>query len=62
MTVDNRNDFNEEVLTFFEHQSGLSVEGNGQRLIFYRASKRVKPKEIRSFFKEGFRVVGLFKG
>ena len=57
-----RNLFNEEALAFFEHQSGLSVEGNGERLIFYRASKRVEPGEIRSFFKEGFRVYGLFKG
>ena len=54
--------FNDEILAFFERQTGLSVEGNGERLIFYRASKRVKPEEVRSFFEEGFRVFALLKG
>ncbi len=53
--------FTDEVLAFFENKPGLSVEGNGQRIIFYRAAKRVKPEEIRSFFEEGFRVYTLFK-
>lgn len=54
--------YNDEVLDFFENHPGLSVEGSGQRIVFYRASKRVKPDEIRSFFEEGFRVFALLKG
>ncbi len=53
--------FTDEVLAFFENEPGLSVEGCSQRIIIYRAAKRVKPEEIRSFFEEMFRVYTLFK-
>ena len=53
--------FTDEVLEFFENEPGLSVEGYGQRIIFYRAAKRVEPEEIQSFFEKMFRVYTLFK-
>jgi carbonic anhydrase len=53
--------FGEEVLGFFERQPGLSVEGYGHRLIFYRQSKRVDPENIRGFLEEGFKVLALFR-
>ena len=53
--------FTDTVLAFFENEPGFSVEGYGQQIIFYRASKRVKPEDIRSFFEEAFRAYTLFK-
>ena len=56
-----RKDFTDAILSFFEDQPGLCVEGQGRRLIFYRSSKRIKPEAVRSFLNEGFQVYGLFK-
>ena len=53
--------FTPEILEFFESQKGVSVEGTQDRLIYYRAGKRIDPEEVRSFMEEGFRVYGLFK-
>jgi carbonic anhydrase len=53
--------FTETLLSFFEGQPGLCVEGQGSRLIFYRTSKRIKPEDVRSFLNEGFQVYRLFK-
>jgi hypothetical protein len=53
--------FTDEVLAFFENEPGLSVEGCSQQIIIYRAAKREKPEEMRSFFEEMFRVYSLFK-
>ena len=52
--------FHEGVLCFFDEHPGLCTEGNHDRLIFYRASKRVEPENIRTFMEEGFKVAGLF--
>ena len=52
--------FTERVLSFYEAQKGLNTEGDGDCLIHYRASKRVKPEGIRAFMEEGFRTFGLF--
>ena len=52
--------FTDDVLTFFESQTGLSAEGSHDRLIFYRAGKRVDPDRVRPFFEEGFNVYALF--
>ncbi len=54
--------FNEKVISYYEGQKGLSTEGVGDALIFYRLSKRVPPAEIGAFMQEGFTVLGLFKG
>jgi carbonic anhydrase len=52
--------FPDEVLGSFERQPGLSVEGYGHRLVFYRQSKRVDPDNLRAFLEEGFKVLALF--
>jgi hypothetical protein len=53
--------FNPEVLTYFESMGGSNVEGCGQRLVFFRARKRVKPNEVRHLMEEGFEVYAKFK-
>ena len=56
-----RETFNDEVLDFFEQNQGVSVEAARNDLIFYRASKRIKPTDVRQFMEEGFRVFRLFE-
>ena len=53
--------FGAEVLAFFEAQDGVSTEGSGNQLIFYRGKKRIRPEDVSSFIEEGFRVFQLFK-
>jgi hypothetical protein len=50
-----------KLLQFFESQQGISVEASRDRLIYYRASKRIKPEQVRSFMAEGFHVYELMK-
>ncbi len=53
--------FRETVLSFFEQQDKhLRVEGNGDQLLVYRASRRVKPEMIKDFFAEAFVVYREF--
>ena len=53
--------FNDNVLRHFAQNTGVNVEADGNRLIYYRAASRVSPNQIRMFMEEGFRVVGLFQ-
>jgi len=53
--------FTPSVLSFFEEHEKLCVEGNRQRLLVYRASRRVKPELWQSFLQEGFGILALFK-
>ena len=52
--------FNESVLAFCEGILGLSTEGAGTCLVYYRSRKKVKPPEIMGFMEDGFRVFELF--
>ena len=55
--------FTTEVLGFFEGQDGISTEGGGDQLIFYRPApygKRIKPEDVRPFMEEGLEVFRLF--
>ncbi len=54
--------FKPDLLEFFEAHQGISVEATGDRLIYYRAGKRIKPEEVRSFMEEGFGVYAVMKG
>jgi hypothetical protein len=56
-----RRAFRAELLTLLESQSGVSVEGEGQRLIFYRTGKVVPPDQVRAFMEEGFRIYSLLR-
>ena len=56
-----RETFNEEVLYFFEKDKGLNVEGKVDKFIYYKASKRVSPKEIQNFLQEAINLYGILK-
>jgi len=51
--------FASEKLAFFAQRRGLCVEGQGQRLLYYRARKRVSPDAIPSFVEDGLAVFRL---
>jgi hypothetical protein len=53
--------FNEWTLQYYEQHPGLSTEGGGRKLIYYRISKSVTPDKIESFLQEGYEIYGLFK-
>ncbi len=53
--------FNEWTLQYYEQHPGLSTEGDGQKLIYYRVSKSVTPDKIESFLQEAYEIYGLFK-
>jgi hypothetical protein len=53
--------FAERVLAFYTAHPGLCTEGGGDRLIVYRADKRVKPEALSAFVDEGLEVLDLFK-
>ncbi len=54
--------FDSEKLAFFAQRHGLNVEGDGRKLLYYRAGKRVSPKSIPSFVEEGLAVLHLLAG
>jgi carbonic anhydrase len=56
-----RNLFDEEVVAFFDGYLGVSAEGSGPLLIFYRAGEHVAPERLRAFLEEGFTVLALFR-
>ena len=53
--------FTPERLSFFETQEGINVEASEDRLIYYKASKRIKPEALSEFMEEGSRLYALFK-
>ena len=50
-----------ELLSFFEAEEGISAEGGGDQLIFYRSGKRISPEDVRPFMEEGLQVFRLFR-
>ena len=53
--------FTPDILEYYESRPGLSTEAEGDRLLFFRASKKVKPEDLPSFLKDGFHIYTLFK-
>ena len=53
--------FSDRVLAFYDNNKGLSTEGEGDCLVHYHESKRVKPAELRAFMEKGFQVLELFQ-
>ena len=51
--------FTDPLLDYLAAHPNVQLEGNGERLMFYRGA-RVKPEQIREFMAEGFAVLGLF--
>jgi len=62
LKAENKNDikrvFSDQVLAYLGKHRGLTIEGNGNRLIFYRSNTLLKPDELNSFLDEG---LGLFR-
>ncbi|QDU94448.1 hypothetical protein [Lignipirellula cremea] len=55
-----RRTFKPSLLEFFEARKGVSVEGNGNRLIFFRAGHRIKPADFVELMNEGLQVYRQF--
>ncbi len=53
--------FTHELLAFFEAEEGISAEGSGDQLIFYRGGERISPEDVRPFMEEGLQVFRLFR-
>ena len=53
--------FDDQVLSYFENHTGLTIEGNGDRLLYYRDGTLMKPDEIQPFLMEGIEMVKLFE-
>lgn len=53
--------FTTDVLSYLEGKTGISVEAQGEFLVFYRGSKRAKAAEIRALMEEGFDLFGYFR-
>ena len=52
--------FNNELLTFFESQQKIGVEGGDDQLVIYRFNKKIKPDEVEQFMQEGLKVFDQF--
>jgi hypothetical protein len=53
--------FTPAVLEHFEQLPGVSVEGSGDTLVYYRPERRVGPDRVRDLMAEGFAALGLFR-
>jgi len=54
--------FNPGVLDFFERHPGVSAEGSGSQLIYYRAGYLQQPADIRGFMRQGCELAKLLAG
>lgn len=52
--------FSDELLTELESLKGISAEGNGSELLYFRLNRRTKAEEVRSLFDEAFTVFNRF--
>ena len=53
--------FDDRLLSFFEGETKISVEGSRGQLVYYRQKKRIKPADTQNFMKEGFQIFALFR-
>ncbi len=51
--------FTPPVLEYFEQHLGCSAEGSDNRLLLYKATKRVPPAETTAFLEEGLQALSL---
>ena len=52
--------FNQAIISFFEQEKGIVVEGKGQIIICYRSGKRVKPDDLFEMIEKMRRIYNLF--
>jgi hypothetical protein len=53
--------FTPAALDHFETVKGACVEGGGDVLVYYRAAKRLDPKNLRSLMEEGFQALAALR-
>jgi hypothetical protein len=56
-----RNTFSDELLKFYEKHKELSTEGEADKFIFFKAGKRLAPKNIQAFLQEALNMFGHIK-
>jgi hypothetical protein len=54
--------FSAPIVRFFARRKGWSVEGGGEWLIVYRHRRRVRPADLRRFFKDTEEIKRVFGG
>jgi hypothetical protein len=52
--------FDDEALLYYTRHQGLCSEGDGQRLVFYRGSRRVEPEGMEDLLQQGLDVLDVF--
>ena len=53
--------FKKEVLNFLEQkEKKINIEGEKNRIIYYRLGKRIKPMEYKSFIEDAMKIADLF--
>lgn len=55
-----RENFSPTVLEFFEQHAGISVEGLGNGLFFYRHNRRMPPDGMRELLRQAYEVFAIF--
>jgi len=53
--------FHDQAVAYFINHTGLSIEGRGNRLLFFSFGKLIKPEELNSFLSQGLAVFRLFE-
>lgn len=53
--------FTPGLLSYFEQHPGLAVDGSGDRLVFLRPNKRLRPEQWQQHLEEGRQVLALFE-
>ncbi|MBI5056029.1 MAG: hypothetical protein HZB61_05370 [Nitrospirae bacterium] len=65
LKADNEDDikrvFGDQVLTYLGKHRGLTIEGNGNKLVCYRSNILLKPDELNSFLEEGLELFRMMK-
>ena len=56
-----RNTFDYDLLSYCEQQKNLYLEGEGNKLIYYKFGRRIKPDEIKLFLEQGMAVFNQFR-
>ena len=56
-----RKTFHDRAVSYFINHKGMSIEGRGNRLLYFRDGKFIKPAELNSFLSEGLAVFRLFE-
>jgi hypothetical protein len=56
-----RKSFHDQAVAYFINHKELSIEGKGDRLLYFRFGKLIKPGELNSFLSEALAIFRLFE-